>query len=184
MKTSCIFFSKKLPTLKRFRSTFFKELRALYLSLKHFQSRIIGRELIVWTDSQSVEKAIINPVGDQSPMEQPYIAAIKEFNPMIQHIAGTDNKVADTLSRPPNAASMHIIHQDHDPDYIYYSETDSNCSDTSVDLSEHEEELITAESLNKLEIAQLQKNEPLLLAKVKEFKKKVKFVGLEALAVV
>ena len=117
-------------------------------------------------------------------MEQRYIAAIKEFNPIIQHIAGTDNKVADTLSRPPNAASMLIIQQDHDPDYIYYSETDSNCSDTSVDLSEHEEEVITAESLNKLEIAQLQKNEPLLLAKVKEFKKKVKFVGLEALAVI
>ena len=67
---------------------FFKELRTLYLSSKHFQSRVIGRKLIVRTDSLSVEKAINNPLGKQSPMEQRYIAAIKEFNPIVTHVSG------------------------------------------------------------------------------------------------
>ena len=183
-KRPLAFFSKKLPSLKRYRSTFYKELRALYLSLKHFQSRVIGRELIIRTDSQSVEKAITNPIKDQSPMEQRYIAAIKEFNPFVKHIAGVDNRVADILSRPPHSTSMHIALQDNDPDYAYNSNTDLNCSDTNDDLTENEEELITAESLNKLEIAQLQKNEPLLLKKAKELKKEIKYVGSEDLAVI
>ena len=87
--------------------------------MKHFLSRIIGRELIVRTDSQSIGKGIINPIGDQSPMEQRYITATNKFNPIIQDIAGTDNKVSDTLSRPPHTTSKHIVLQDNYPDYIY-----------------------------------------------------------------
>ena len=71
------FFSKRLSAFKRVRSTFYKELRALYVSIKHFQIRIIGRKLIIRTDSQAVEKAVNNPLENQSPTEQRYIAAIK-----------------------------------------------------------------------------------------------------------
>ena len=42
-------------------------------------------------------------------MELRYIAAIKELKPMKQNISVTDNKVADTLSRPPHVTSMHIM---------------------------------------------------------------------------
>ena len=95
------FFSKKLPPFKQVRSTFYKELRGLYLSLKHFQSRIFGRSLIIRTDSKSVERAITNEMGNHSPAEQRWIFAIKEFNPIVRHIDGNDNVVADSLSRPP-----------------------------------------------------------------------------------
>ena len=86
------FFSKRLSELKRVRSTFYKELRALYVSIKHFQSRIIGRKLIIRTDSQAVEKAVNNPLGNQSPTEQRYIATIKEYKPTAIHIGGKDNQ--------------------------------------------------------------------------------------------
>ena len=82
------FFSKKLPPSKQVRHTFYKELRGVYLALKHFQSRVLGRSLIIRTDSKSVERAITNEVANQSPAEQRWICAIKEFNPTVKHIEG------------------------------------------------------------------------------------------------
>ena len=67
------FFSNRLPPFKQVRSTFYKELRGVYLSLKHFQSRILGRSLIIRTDSKSVERAITNEVANRSPAEQRWI---------------------------------------------------------------------------------------------------------------
>ena len=48
-------------------------------------------------------------------MEQRYIILIKEFNAEIEHISWVNNKVADTLSRPPS--SMHIRSRGYDTDY-------------------------------------------------------------------
>ena len=94
------FFSKKLPPLKVVRSTFYKELRGLYLSLKQFQCRILGRDFVVRTDNKALVSAIKNEVNNKSPMELRYILLLKEFNPRIEHIAGSDNIVTDALSRP------------------------------------------------------------------------------------
>merc|ERR1712240_272972 len=54
------FFSKKLPVLKSVRSVFFRELTGLYLSIKHFKVRIIGRQLRVRTDHLALVNAINN----------------------------------------------------------------------------------------------------------------------------
>ena len=183
-KRPLAFFSKKLPVLKTVRSTFFKELRALYLSLKHFQSRIIGRQLFVKTDSLSVAKAINNPIGNQSPIEQRYIAAIKEFNPTVSHITGNENKVADALSRPPLVTAMYVEASHEDSDYIYTSEEDTEDSLSDYPSSESEEEIITSEFLNKEEIAKLQSNEPDLIKTAYEHKKTVRFLKPENLAVI
>ena len=172
-KRPLAFFSKKLPTLKRIRSTFYKELRALYLSLKHFQSRIVGRELIVRTDNKSVEAAVNNPIGNQSPMEQRYIAAIKEYNPTVIYIAGSDNMVADILSRPPQVVTTNIGLKQPDSDYIYTSDSDTDI--TENDSSETEKEVITANSLNRIEIANLQNGEPDLINTAKKLNKKIYF---------
>ena len=178
------FYSKKLPPLKRVRSTFYKELRALYLSIKHFQSRIIGRELIVRTDSQSVEKCIKNPIGNQCPMEQRYIAAIKEYNPTVIHIAGSENKVADTLSRPPHTTTMHVSVEPEDSDYVCSSDPDSENTSSDCLSSDNYEELITADSLNRTEIAKLQTEEPELINTARNLKKDVRHLEPEGLAVI
>ena len=70
------FFSKRLPRLKLMRSTFYKELRALFLSVKHFHCRILGRELIVRSDSLALVNAVRNDLGNQTPSEQRYIQRI------------------------------------------------------------------------------------------------------------
>ena len=135
------FFSKKLPPFKQVRSTFYKELRGVYLSLKHFQSRILGRSLIIRTDSKSVERAITNEMGNHSPAEQRWICAIKEFNPIVRHIDGHDNVVADSLSRPPQSA-MHVRAYYHDSDFIYMSESEAEDSESDYDDLGGEEEII------------------------------------------
>ena len=94
------FFSKKLPVLKSVRSVFFRELTGLYLSIKHFKVRIIGRQLRVRTDHRALVDAINNATGNHSPKEEKYIAIIKEYAPLMEFIPGDQNTTADLLSRP------------------------------------------------------------------------------------
>ena len=106
------FYSKKLPVLKTYRSAFFRELRGIYMSMKHFQVRILGREIIIKTDNKSVANALENQSGTQTPDEQRYISIIKEYNPKVVFIPGQKNVVADALSRPVEQAALQITWQE------------------------------------------------------------------------
>ena len=178
------FFSKRLSADKRVRSTFYKELRALYQSIKHFQSRIIGRKLIIRTDSQAVANAVNNPLGEQTPTEQRYIAAIKEYNPIVIHISGKDNQGADCMSRPPPPTVLHARSYYDDPDYVLSSSSESEDEYSNYDASEDEEELITKDSLNREEIARLQKQERELVDRAIELDIKVEYEDPEGLAII
>ena len=176
------FFSKKLPPLKTVRSPFYKELRALYLSLKHFQYRILGRNLLIRSDNKALVRAISNTLKNQSPMEQRYIMLIKEFNPEIEHIAGVNNKVADTLSRPPS--SMHIRSRGNDPDYSEPMDTDSLTSETDETSTDDEPDGPGPDLLNKREIAILQEKNPGLIDNALKLRNTVEYIPPENLAVV
>ena len=195
------FFSKKLPPSKQVRHTFYKELRGVYLALKHFQSRVLGRSLIIRTDSRSVERAITNEVANQSPAEQRWICAIKEFNPTVKHIDGIKNVVADSLSRPPQSSAMHVKVCKEDSDYVYTSESnksDSESDDYSIidedplinsDFSSSEEkktdtEVISSKKINKKAIATLQAKESGLMDIVCKMDKRIEYLEPEKLAVV
>jgi len=192
------FFSKKLPPSKQSRSTFYKELRGVYLSLKHFQSRVLGRELIIRTDSKAVERAITNEVGDQSPYARRWICAIKEFNPVVKHIDGRDNVVADSLSRPPTAA-LYVRVQREDSDYAYTSESDASDSEIDSDSSDCEEPVISPETfdseidhvdldeiscriIDKKAIAMFQSMESGLIERARSLKKKISYTRPENMA--
>ena len=191
------FFSKKLPPFKQVRSTFYKELRGVYLSLKHFQSRILGRSLIIRTDSKSVERAITNEMGNHSPAEQRWICAIKEFNPIVRHIDGHDNVVADSLSRPPQSA-LHVRAYNQDSDFVYTSESEAEDSESDHGDLGGEEEIIGSSPLNEVNgenatsfnminrevIAVLQCKEPGLVDTARNMKKTVEYLQPENLAVV
>ena len=193
------FFSKKLPPLKTVRSTFYKELRALYLSLKHFQYRILGRRLLIRTDNKALVGAINNTLKDQSPMEQRYIMLIKEFDPEVAHIAGSNNTVADALSRPPQITAMHVRAHQEDPDYLCSSESDSSDSELDIDDFDNSEQLITPEvydldisssdvesvspkTLDREAIAIFQRREPGLIDQARLLKKEVQFTTNENMA--
>ena len=181
------FFSKCLPRLSRVRSVFYKELRALSLSMKHFHARILGRKLIVRSDSLALVNAVKNDLKDQLPSEQRYLQRIKEYDPEIIHIPGSENHVADALSRPPQITSMHLRRRQYESDSDYEEILDSE-SDVEEELQyesvDDSEEVIGQESVNRESIATLQGNEPNLIETALSLKKKVEFLQPENLAVV
>jgi hypothetical protein len=95
-KQPLAFFSRKFTTLESRKSTFDRELLAVYLSLKHF-SWLLGTQFTVVTD----HKPLLNALTMKAPTPQQtrWLSYISEFNCEIVHVAGADNVVADTLSR-------------------------------------------------------------------------------------
>ena len=94
------FFSKAFPQPTSTRSTFHRELTAMYFAFKHFKHRLRGRAVTVRTDHSSLVNAINNGWGEHSPKEAGMIDYIKEFSPTIVYLTGESNSVADFLSRP------------------------------------------------------------------------------------
>ena len=89
------YFSQAFPSRTKVRSTFNRELTALYLAVRHFRFRIRGRELIFRTDHKSLINALANPEGQHSPEERRMIYHLKEYLPTLVHLSGEENVVAD-----------------------------------------------------------------------------------------
>ena len=94
------YFSQAFPASTRVRSTFNRELSALYMAIRHFRFKLRGRRLIIRTDHRSLVRAIENPEGLHSPLERRMLYQIKEYMPKILFLPGNCNAVADHLSRP------------------------------------------------------------------------------------
>ena len=94
------FFSKALPKTRQVRSAFNRELCALRMTLQYFRHRVRGRPLTILTDNKALSHALINGVGQHSPLEIAWLDEIREYHPDIRHIEGKTNFVADFLSRP------------------------------------------------------------------------------------
>jgi hypothetical protein len=94
------FFSKPFTPTTRTRSTFNRELTAIYLAIKYFKHYVRGRSFIIRTDHKALVNAINNGNGEHSLHEQGMINYIKEYGPKMIHIEGEANAVADSLSRP------------------------------------------------------------------------------------
>ena len=93
------FFSKRLQPAETKYSTFGRELLATYLSVKHFRHLLEGRPFAILTDHRALVSAIGSQSNNYSPREIRHLAFVAEFTTDIQHVAGTDNVVADALSR-------------------------------------------------------------------------------------
>ena len=94
------FFSTALAPTSRARSAFHRELKGIFLSLRHFKHRVRGRPLYIRTDHHAVVRAIKNGVGEHSPNEISMLAYINEYSPTMVYLPGEHNVVADLLSRP------------------------------------------------------------------------------------
>uniref|UniRef100_A0A5S6Q617 RNA-directed DNA polymerase n=1 Tax=Trichuris muris TaxID=70415 RepID=A0A5S6Q617_TRIMR len=77
------FFSKRFRPAQRRYSTFGRELLAVYLAVRHFRHWIEGRPFTIFTDHKPLTYAIQNAT----------------FTTDIRHVKGTENCVADALSR-------------------------------------------------------------------------------------
>ena len=93
------FFSVKLNTAQRKYSTFSRELLAIYLSIRHFRHLLEGRDFTVFTDHKPFTYALQVNTEKYTPRDTRQLDYISQFTSDIRYIKGSDNIVADTLSR-------------------------------------------------------------------------------------
>ena len=97
-KQPIAFMSRKFPKVEQNLSAFDKELTAIVCAIKHFQHFIEGCEVEIWTDHKPLITAFTKN-EHQSPRQSRSFSFIAEFTDKLHHIAGSDNIVADALSR-------------------------------------------------------------------------------------
>lgn len=96
------FFSVKLtPTQKKY-SAFFRELLAIYLSIKNFRHTLEGRNFTVYsdTDHKPLTFALNTKSEKYYPRDYRQLDYISQYTTDIRYIRVHDNIVANTLSRP------------------------------------------------------------------------------------
>ena len=92
------FFSTKLSSAETKYSAFDRELLAIYAAIQHFRHHVEGRPFTVYTDHKPLTFAFSSS-ADRSPRQTRHLSYIAEYTTDVRHISGTDNVVADTLSR-------------------------------------------------------------------------------------
>ncbi len=95
------FFSKKLAPAEVKYSTFDRELLAAFSTIRHFRFLLEGRQFQLLTDHKPLVAAMVRVTPPQSARQQRHLAYISEFTTDLRHTPGSENVVADALSRPP-----------------------------------------------------------------------------------
>lgn len=98
IQTLC-FFSRKLQPAQTRYSTFGRELLAIYLAVKHFRYILEGRNFTIYTDHKPLVFALRTSQDKHSPRENRHLDFIAQFTTDIRYIEGSENVVADALSR-------------------------------------------------------------------------------------
>nr|VZH99319.1 unnamed protein product [Spirometra erinaceieuropaei] len=94
------FFSQKLQPAQTRYGTFSRELLAIYLAIRHFRHLLEDRDFSVQTDHKPLTYALKAKPDRYSPREVRHLDYISQFTAGIRYVRGSDNVVADALSRP------------------------------------------------------------------------------------
>ncbi|GBG71602.1 hypothetical protein CBR_g9018 [Chara braunii] len=94
------YMSKKMPSQKLAKSTYEKELYAMYKALTHWRHYLLGRFFILRTDHQTLRWMRTQPV--LSDALKHWIEVIEQYDFDPQYLKGEYNKVANALSRRPD----------------------------------------------------------------------------------
>ncbi|BHF67662.1 hypothetical protein SprV_0301069000 [Sparganum proliferum] len=94
------FFSQKLQPARTHYSTFSRELLAIYLAIRHLRHLLEGRDFSVHTDHKPLAYDLKAKLDRYSPREVRHPDYISQFTADIRYVRGSDNVVADALSRP------------------------------------------------------------------------------------
>jgi cleavage and polyadenylation specificity factor subunit 1 len=97
------FFSRKLDNIQVKYLAFDRELLACFQAIRHFRFMLEGRQFTLYTDHKPLTTAVRRSTELWTAKQCRQLAYIAEFTSDIQHTTGSENVVADTLSRPPAA---------------------------------------------------------------------------------
>ena len=100
------FFSRALQPAQTRYSTFDRELLAIYLAIRHFRYFLEGRNFYVLTDHKPLVYALSARSDRYSPRQVRHLDLIAQFTTDIRHVHGSNNTVADALSRL-NISALH-----------------------------------------------------------------------------
>jgi hypothetical protein len=81
-------------------------LLAAFSTIRHFQFLLEGRQFQLLTDHKLLVAAMTRGTPPQSARQQRHLAYISEFTTDLRHTPGSENVVADTLSRPPTIVNV------------------------------------------------------------------------------
>ena len=93
------FFSKKCSPRERGQSIFYRELLAIYKSLKYFQFMITGNKFTIYTDHAAICAALKSNKPRDNAQEVRMLGYVGSWQRPVLHVKGTDNFVADLFSR-------------------------------------------------------------------------------------
>ncbi|GFV79134.1 retrovirus-related Pol polyprotein from transposon 17.6 [Trichonephila clavipes] len=93
------FLSLKLSKTQQNWSTYDRELLAIYTSIKKFRHVLEGREFIIYTDQKPLTYTFKQKPDKCTPRQLRHLDYISKFSTDIRYVVGTENKVADALSR-------------------------------------------------------------------------------------
>ncbi|UYV74544.1 hypothetical protein LAZ67_12000082 [Cordylochernes scorpioides] len=92
------FFSKKLSPAETKYSAFDRNLLAAFLSVKHFSYFLDGKTFMLFTDHKPLTYAFTSK-SERSPRQERHLNYLSQFSMDIRYVKGSENIVADTLSR-------------------------------------------------------------------------------------
>lgn len=93
------FYSKKLTQAQMNYSTYDRELTAIFQAIRFFKHYLDGRNFTIFTDHKPITFAFQQNPEKSSPRQLRQLDYISQYSTDIQHVSGTNNFVADWLSR-------------------------------------------------------------------------------------
>ncbi|KAJ8721092.1 hypothetical protein PYW08_006557 [Mythimna loreyi] len=100
------FYSHKLNDAQKKYSPYDRELLAIYEAIKYFRHMVEARTFTVYTDHKPLIFAFRLNRESLSPRQFRYLDYIGQFTTDIRHLPGSDNVVADALSRVEEVSTI------------------------------------------------------------------------------
>jgi hypothetical protein len=100
------FESRKLQPSERKLAPYDRELLALVHALRKWKHLLIGGKFTVYTDQKALKFLLTAPT--RTDRQERFLTDIMRFMPDIRYVKGTDNVVADALSRRADLATLHV----------------------------------------------------------------------------